>query len=332
MEMVLAAIADADAKASALAESDRPYLRLRFPEDGTKAVAQAAQRYADFLGGGAEQTALPPIRDAIVMARRALVSKPEGIGLEAAILVPLAFAAEFGAAVQLGSNNEELRTLIGEYRHWTGRMRSQINGAIPFRRQVAETAHDGQLSAVAQSHLGRRLGLSNFLMHGNQAESRIADPCVIIAKNVLSFDYDARGGITIPQPTPPGIPSSYTPNVLVGYSEIKVRDNSQFGVRLIRFSPGSGGNYAASNHFLLFPQIAGDYCYIARSEVELSTERAFAKGNELDGMKEDKANRAKIIVAVNNANACRIEIALSGRALGMVGNFSAILDFYERPL
>lgn len=331
IKAILVAVADARAQAAALAESERPYLRIRLTGDGYDPIIEAAGRYADTLGAVADQAALLPIREAVAAARRALVSAPAGIGIEAAILLPLAFAAEFGAAVRLGSTKADLRSLLADYERWAARMRGEANGSISQRRFGAGIEHDGELGVLATSHLGRRLGLSSFLLRGEQKEARIADPCVIFSRNI-GWRPDRRAGVQMPGPGPLAVPSGNTPNILIGHSRIRVRDDSRFGVRLIRFDPGAGGNYALSNGFFLFPGVSGAYCYVADAQGEVSTAQAFAKANQMASMKEDKANRDKIILAVKAANACRIEIALSATALQIAGNIPGVLAFHERAL
>lgn len=329
LKTLLDAIASAQARAAALTDS-RPYLQLRFPA-ATAGITAATTRYVEYIGAGTDQAALAPIRDQIAVERRALSALPEGKGIEAAILVPLAFAAEYGAALRTITDKEALRAIREQYRLWITSMRDMTDGTIPFRRLAAEVSHDGQLNATAGSHFGRRLGIGNFVLGGTQAEKKIGDPCVIIATQYLSFSPDGRGGVTRPQTSSVAIWTNFTPNVLVGFSDIKVRDNELLGVRLIRFHPGSGMNYALSFGFVFHPGIGDEYCYVAKSNSELSSAAAFTRAETLDGFKEDRANRTKIIAAINNANACRIEIALSGRALTMLEAFAGILEYHGHP-
>lgn len=328
---LLDAVAAAQGSAATLPESERPYLRLRFPEE-TRHIAQAARNFADYLASGTDPAALAPIKSAAGQARRDLSGRAEGKGITAAILMALAFAAEYGAAIRLTNDPEALRALLEEYRLWSDAMRTQADSAIPFRRLVAEQAHDQQLTAFGSTPYGRRVEVANFLIEGSQAEKRIADPCVIVATYSITFPFDNRAGVSFPSEGPNGVFTSFTPNVIVGFSRIRTRDDDRFGAKLIQFSPGSGFNYALSNHFLFHPGVRGEYCYVVRSNSELSTQQAISRAGEHPSLKEDRDVRTNMIAAVKNANACRIEIALSGRVLGMLRDFDSVREFYERPL
>ncbi len=324
-------ITRAQALATSLPESERSYLRLRF-YDHTDQVLQVARDYLGYQNGSANPVALAAIRDAMATARRDMSSRPDGRGLPAAILMIIAFSTEFGATRRMSNERAPLRALLDDYRVWAESMRNMQDGAIPFRRVVAAQQHDAGIIALAGTHFGSRLVITDFTISGSQEEHKIADPCVIVANSNVTFPFDHRAGVQMPQQTSSFIFSSFTPNVLLGFSDIKSRDDSRFGVRLIRFHPGAGANYSLSGYFLFHPDIGGEYCYILRSNSELSTERAFAKAEEHPSFQEDRRARTAIIDAIKNANACRIEIALSGRAIGMLGQFDGVRGFYERQL
>ncbi len=269
------------------------------------------------------------------MPARDLSGRVDGKGLPAAILLTLAFAAEFGAARRLANDRETLRTLLDDYRVWTDAMRSMADGSIPLRRIAATASHDNELSALTESPYGKRLGIGTYLIQGAQTEKRIADPCVIFYSRYMENPAQTRGGLTVPDdhrlnffwnPT-------FVPWVLVGYSRIKARDNAQFGVRLIEFSPGEGKPIPTSGIIGgLRPPIGGEFCYAISSRGVGTSGQAIAQADDHPSLKEDRKDRASIIAAVKNANACRIEIALSGRAIAMLGRFDDMREFLERQI
>lgn len=331
---LIANVTTAQTLAASLAETETPYLRLHWPEQ-TARVLQLARNYVASLGGPSNPGALCAIRDGMIVARQDLSAQADGKGVPAAILLTLAFAAEFGAARRLTNDRETLRALLDDYRVWTDAMRNMADGSIPFRRVAATTSHNSELSALAESPYGKRLGIGTYLIEGAQIENRIADPCVIFYSRYLENPAQTRGGFTVPDdhrlnhfwnPT-------LVPWVLVGYSRIKARDNAQFGVRLIEFSPGEGKPIPTSGIIGgLRPPIGGEFCYAISSRGVGTSGQAIAQADDHPSLKEDRKDRSSIIAAIKNANACRIEIALCGRALGMLGRFDRVREFFEREV
>jgi hypothetical protein len=328
IDRLIAAGGTALAAAAALGDADRPYLRIGLPKSDAETIHAIASRFARSLTTVTPPADLTAIRDGAAGARATLSAKPDGLGLAAMTLLPLCFVAEFVSMVRLSADPAAVRTVIEAYNSWVGVAKSQVDGAIMLRRQIAETDHDQPLIRLAQSHLGRRLELQNYLLKGDQSEKKIVDPCVIFATSSLKIPADNRGGVTVPVDGLKAVPSQFTPNVVVGHSRIRVVDDNRFGTRLIRFDPGIGGNFPLSSRFFLWPGISGGYCYVAGSNTELSAQDAFAKANAIDGVKEDKTIRDKIVAAVRNANACRIEIATTAKALAVANTVATMLTSY----
>jgi len=332
MGAVLTAVTEAQAKATQLTGGESEYLKLRFHAAEFGTLIDTADQYRRQLGGEATPLDLAAIRRAVGNERVRLVDSAQGIGPEAAALLPLALAAEFGAATRLETDRAAMRAALAPYEDWIARIRSARNGSILDHRQIAEASHDGSLSEVAQTHLGRRLGLSNFLLAGNQAAGRTADPCVLLNKNWVTHpNLDERGAIT---PTPAQSTwirsPELTPNVMLGHSRIAVRDDHSLGARLIQFQPSRGPGHYLAPHYIFWPGVGNEYCYVGRSEVALEPAQALAVAAELPGVKDDAEVRPRIVAAVNQANAARVQIAICGKALQLLEDVEARIAYHRR--
>jgi hypothetical protein len=330
LRALLAEVSTAQSSIAVLPDCERSYLRVAFPADA-EAILEAARTYLDQLNVPADVNGLSRTGRTMAALREQLSGREEGRGLPAAVLAMIAFAVEFGTVSRIPNDKQQRRALLDDYRVWTGAMRTQQSGTIPFRRMAASRSHDDGLLAFAETHYGRRLGIRDFAIGESQSGRRFADPCIIVAKDKLSFTFDNRSGSRLP-PNPRNIYSQHTPNVFVGFSSIKIWDDERFGARLIKFDPGSGGNYSLSNHFLFAQSIDGEYCYVVRSNSELTIPQILAHAEANPSYKDDMRIRAQIVSGVKNANACRIEIALSGRALAMLSQFDSLCERYERSL
>jgi hypothetical protein len=315
---LIAAVVAAQSRFTQVPEVEKQYVSVRFNEATFRPVLEGVERFRRLLLGE-NVGPIDEIRLAVSQYRALLMQTPEGLGPEAASLLPAALSAEIGAGRLGGASLDAARQALGHYRQWIERMRSAQAGAIGFRRQAAEMAHDGGLSAVAQSHLGRRLGIEKFLLAGDQSEGKTADSCVIISRNIVTWQsgMDARGAVQITPEISQRVPGPLTPNVIVGNSRIDARDDSDLGVRLIRFRPGGMRVYEYPN-YLFWPGIANQYCYIGRSETVLEPDAARERARALPGVKDDIEARARITDAVKTANAARVEIALCGQALALL--------------
>lgn len=334
MASLVERVATATAIAASLSENEHRYLRLRFPKE-TGQILQSARDYLAATGPVADLATLAAVRDAMAKARQDLSARKEGKGLPAAILLCAAFGAEFGAARRLTNNRENLRSLLDDYRIWAESMRSMSEGAIPFRRAVAAQSHDEELKALAETPYGKRLGIGRYVVEGSQAEKKIADPCVIFYSRYMVDPAQTRGGFTVPDDHRLNIfwNSTYVPWVIAGYSRIRVRDNAQFGIRLIEYSLGDQQTIPTSGIIgSLRPPIGGEFCYAISSRGVGTASQAVAQANDHPSLKEDRRDRKAIVGAVKNANACRIEIALAGRAIGMLRRFDGIREFFEREI
>ena len=325
-----AEIINARSLAANVPDSERAFLRQTFPAEAAGMV-ELGRVFLSQIGIPTDLAALARTGGAIAELRGQLSAREEGRGLASSVLGMLAFGVEFGVARRIGTEKSRIRGLLDDYRLWADSMRTQQAGAIPFRQTAAARSHDDGLLALAETHYGSRLGLVNFAIGRSQSELRVADPCLIVARNVLSFSFDRRSGTRLPS-NPRAIFSELTPNVFVGFSKIEVRDDERFGARIIKFDPGSGGNYSLSNHFLFHPGVDSEYCYVIRSNTELSIAQIRARAEENPSYREDRETRASVVAAIKNANACRIEIALSGRALAMLSQFDGLIENYGRSL
>ncbi|WP_298095976.1 hypothetical protein [Brevundimonas sp.] len=330
---VVGFVTEALALGTNLAESERPYFRLRFPEQAAQ-VLKIARDYLAYVGEPADFPALIAIRDAMAGVRRELSAQADGRGIPAAILLTIAFTVEFGATRRLAGQRELLRAVLDDYRVWSDTMRTMLDGAIPFRRKVAAEDHDIQLSALRNTPYGERLGLANYTIEGSQTEKRIADPCVIFYTQYLSIPAQYRAGFYV---------SEYQSNIfwnptfvswiLLGFSRIRTRDSERFGVRMIEFSSGESRAIRTSEVIGgLHSSIRGEFCYPISSHGIGTPAQAISQANDHPNVKSDLESRTSIIAAIHNANACRIEIALSGRAMGMLERFDGVREFFERQI
>jgi hypothetical protein len=332
LQVLLAAIAEAQLKAAQLSAEEAAYLPAQFRSDVFGSVLDSVDQYRRRLSGETAPLDLSEIRRRLAEQRVALASHPLGISPEAAALLPLILAAELGAASRLESDRATVLATLEPYNLWIARMRTGDPGTIAFRQQFAEGAHDGNLKLAMESHLGRRMGLSNFLLAGNQKDGRVSDPCVVFANRVVTYDDydDVRGAVVMSQKASDGVRDhpSYYPAVLVAHSRIAVRSDSALDIRLIEFVTDPIQMYRPSSPFG-WPSLKDNYCYIARSETALSKEAAINAAGELEMVQDDKAARARIAAAVNKANGARVQIALCAQALRLLYETDATMRYLK---
>lgn len=327
IDSLLARAAAYQQAAGNLSSAEGALVNVDFSDPAFAEILRSASKYSQYLKAGVSAQPPPEIQSTVRKARLRLMDNPVGLGIEGAALMPVALAMEAGSAYHTGAKPSEIRLLFRTYARWIDRMRSESNGSIPFARRRAEMSHDRLLAGASQSHLGKRLGVSNLLLAGNQEPIRIADPCVLINSNSVAWDLDARGAVVPPADTHPLITPQFTKNLMVGKTSIQLT-NDISGARLVLFFHDPGADHPAPYYFARPP--LGNYCYIGRSQSVLSTEAAFAAANNLPGVKEDEEARARIRAAIDNANAARLTIALSADALEVTRELEEMMGFLER--
>jgi hypothetical protein len=327
---VLGLVTETQVQADQLPAAERAVLSIAYARDDFDPLIAALARYPLQPVIGADPAALTQVREAVSVERDRLMESPAGLGPEAATLLPLALAVEYGATVRLGAAASERRGVLADYERWIRRMRSNRPGSFSSRRQAAEQSHDGQLRALKDASFGNRLGLSNFLIEGDQSERRTADYCVIFSKDIVrGWNLDTAGAVTLTSRQADMVWTNFTSNVVFGRAKISVKDNVTFGVRMIRYEPGRVGMFAENEAFLFHPGLDGEYCYIGRSNSVIPPSQVLTRAEEIPGVKTDLETRTAIIAAVRNANARRIEIALSGNALLLLDGADAAIQSFR---
>ncbi|MEW5683953.1 MAG: hypothetical protein AB1942_03435 [Pseudomonadota bacterium] len=329
MGSILAAIAAAQATVAALSESERGALRVNFDAAISRGIVETAELYRRRITGRDASLDLSRIRAAAEAHRESLAGSPAGLGPEGAVVLTLALAVEFGAAWRLESSLHQKRAPLDHYDQWARRMRTANPGSILFRLGSAEAAHDGQLRTVAETHLGRRLGLSNFLLAGDQKSSTTFDPCVLLGRSGL--DNDRRVIVATPEHSRAIIlDNAGTPNILIRFSDIQRYTDEKLGVHFISYRPGGVAKNIPAPRDDNGLSIANKYCYVGKALTVLSSEQANAVADRLEGVKEDAAARARIIAAVRNANAARAAIVACGRAMALLSEVDRVISYHRR--
>jgi hypothetical protein len=333
LQVVLGTLLHAQAQMAQVSADEVKYLTVGFGSEQFGGLIEAVDQFRRRLAGEATPLDFAGIFREISARRIRLMNEPMSNGPEAAALLPLVFAAEFGSAARMEADSGRVRATLNPYEVWISRMRAGGDGSVMFRQQFAEMAHDGGLNEVGETHLARRLKLQNFLLGGTQESSRTADPCVIFADNVVSMSvpFDSRGGTQTSQALSNSILRypSFHPNVLLAHSKLAPRDDAELKVRLIHFTTGGAANYPAP-HYLFWPGLKDEYCYLGRSNAVLPTPQVVANAKTLPGPKEDAEARTAIVAAVHKANAARIQIALCGEALLILQEVESMIDYHRR--
>lgn len=327
MAPLLSALTRLQSSFSSLPPTLQEGLTIQFPVDRYRDLVEAARRYCAHSEAAASDERkwgdpvvrddLRRIRGVVSEKREALMTTPEGLGPEAALLLPLAVAAELGSAARIEPDRERVRALLDSYDGWINRMDSHSAGSVASRLEQAAIAHDGALNQVAETDLGRRLGIERLKLSADSdgvEYKRVADPCVLFSKGALMFPpLDRRGGLVLPQDYDEPHVLIWSTNFILSYSKILVRSNRDLGIRLIKLIIDPYGVYSAP-HYMLRPGIGGEYVYIMRSERVLSGDEVRARSLTHPSVKEDNEARGRILTTISRANAARSAISLCGDA------------------